>query len=371
MANKYLEKTLSTPQGNIHYEVGTGKGQIPVVFLHPFGTNHTVFDPMRDALNRENYSTISLDHRGHGKSFHSDNPDNYTLDTLVQDVEDLRNAENAKKLILIGYGDSSLIAQKYAAKHPDQVKALALLSPLRQGKRNQLRGAKSLLNWAATPFVNGREDYYPDFTDNRFRDMSVLGRGLDSYLCHDPDTVKSMLAYLKAMQDWETTSTGLSIGDTPTLLVHGSTTRNFRDAYRLKQEIRGAKDPLYLEFPDHTLLFHTYNHVKADDPVTARVLEFLKKDVRYNLKPAPKRKKPAPTAPATPGKKKGTGKSKKPTPVAGPRPSPTTPASAPTPGTSPVTPTPASPPIPTGPVIVKGEFEGTISGLSPEQIAVD
>jgi len=71
---------------------------------------------------------LVYDLRGHGKS---ERPDTgYDLDTLVDDLAALLDAVGAERASLIGNSVGGLIAARFAVRHPDRVRRLALVDAL-------------------------------------------------------------------------------------------------------------------------------------------------------------------------------------------------------------------------------------------------
>ena len=75
---------------------------------------------------KEHFTVISYDLRGHGKSPIPLNE--FDLEDLVLDLENLRDRLDFKKAIFVGHSLGGMIAPAYALKYPDHVKALGLLS---------------------------------------------------------------------------------------------------------------------------------------------------------------------------------------------------------------------------------------------------
>lgn len=72
---------------------------------------------------------IMLDLRGTGASARPPDPASYRCDRLVADVEALRRHLGSDRLDLLGHSAGTNLAAGYAARHPERVGRLALITP--------------------------------------------------------------------------------------------------------------------------------------------------------------------------------------------------------------------------------------------------
>ncbi|WP_405813566.1 alpha/beta hydrolase [Streptomyces sp. NBC_01390] len=72
---------------------------------------------------------IMLDLRGTGRSAVPEDPASYRCDRLVQDVEALREHLGLDRLDLLGHSAGTNLAVLYAARYPERVGSLALITP--------------------------------------------------------------------------------------------------------------------------------------------------------------------------------------------------------------------------------------------------
>ncbi|MFI9329471.1 alpha/beta fold hydrolase [Kitasatospora sp. NPDC052868] len=72
---------------------------------------------------------IVLDLRGTGRSARPEDPSSYRCDRLVADVEALRTHLGLPRIDLLGHSAGANLATQYAARHPDSVRRLALVTP--------------------------------------------------------------------------------------------------------------------------------------------------------------------------------------------------------------------------------------------------
>lgn len=102
--------------------------QRPVLFLLHGGPggDHTSF---KTAVTRlaETVQLVFVDHRGSGRSAPAD-PDTYTLDENISDLEALREYLGLDRICLLGSSYGGMVAQGYAIDYPDRVSNLVLSS---------------------------------------------------------------------------------------------------------------------------------------------------------------------------------------------------------------------------------------------------
>src|SRR5262249_35740971 len=112
---KIEEGYIDTQQVLIYYKsFGIGP---PLVILHGGpGASHDYFLPHLVPLARRN-RLVLIDERGSGKSSRLENPAEYTVDTMVEDVEAVRESLHLRKINLLGHSCGGVLAQAYAFKY--------------------------------------------------------------------------------------------------------------------------------------------------------------------------------------------------------------------------------------------------------------
>lgn len=106
----------------IHYKVsGTGE---PCIYIPGGpGQGYASFELLGGNHLEKNIKMIYMDQRGSGKSSQSDN---YHLDKMIQDIEDLRQYLKLDKVFLMAHSFGGIIAVNYAKKYPQHVKGIIL-----------------------------------------------------------------------------------------------------------------------------------------------------------------------------------------------------------------------------------------------------
>ncbi len=113
--------------GVLIYYVTLGKGS-PLVVVHGGpGADHTYFLPYLLPLART-HRLIFIDERGSGRSQRLQDTSLYTVENMVEDVEDVRVALNLGKISLLGHSYGGVLAQAYALKYQQNLSHLILNS---------------------------------------------------------------------------------------------------------------------------------------------------------------------------------------------------------------------------------------------------
>jgi proline iminopeptidase len=113
--------------GVLIYYKTMGRGQ-PLVILHGGpGATHEYYLPYLLPLARHN-RLVFIDERGSGRSEKLEDPRNYTVDAMVEDVEAVRRALGLGRIALLGHSFGGVLAQAYALKYQANLSHLVLAS---------------------------------------------------------------------------------------------------------------------------------------------------------------------------------------------------------------------------------------------------
>lgn len=106
----------------IKYKV-SGKGEACFYIPGGPGQGYPSFELMGGNNLEKNMQMIYMDQRGSGESGTSEN---YHLDKMIQDIEELRQHHKLKKIFLLAHSFGGIIAVNYAKKYPQHTKGLIL-----------------------------------------------------------------------------------------------------------------------------------------------------------------------------------------------------------------------------------------------------
>jgi proline iminopeptidase len=113
--------------GVLIYYLSLGNGS-PLVIVHGGpGAEHSYFLPYLLPLART-HRLIFIDERGSGRSQRLQDTSLYTVENMVEDVEDVRQALNLGKISLLGHSYGGVLAQAYALKYQRNLTHLILNS---------------------------------------------------------------------------------------------------------------------------------------------------------------------------------------------------------------------------------------------------
>ncbi len=122
-----------------YVERGVPQG-LPVVFIHGFPFNHSMWEPQMLALPND-IRAIAFDVRGHGDSDVADGI--YTIEFFVDDLIALLDHLVLKQVVLCGLSMGGYIALRAMERHPDRFKGLVLCDTQSAADSNEARVKRS------------------------------------------------------------------------------------------------------------------------------------------------------------------------------------------------------------------------------------
>ncbi|MBM4420394.1 MAG: alpha/beta hydrolase, partial [Chloroflexi bacterium] len=166
----------------LHYLDWGGSGH-PMLLLHGAGLTAHTFDLVCLDL-RADYRCIAYDARGHGDSEWSPVLE-YGMEAQVRDAEGLVRALGLRDFVLVGMSMGGGVALRYAAAHPDLVRALVLIDT---GPETQPDGGRRVQRFLAkTEPLTFEEHVRRAKAFNPDRDELLLARSLRHALRETPD----------------------------------------------------------------------------------------------------------------------------------------------------------------------------------------
>ena len=109
------------------------KNDVPIVFIHGVGLNHKIWEPQ---INVFENTFLAYDILGHGKT--PLDKENLSFDDFSNQLINLIDELNIRRIHLVGFSIGSLIARNFASKYSDRLESLILLcSIFRRTKKQQ------------------------------------------------------------------------------------------------------------------------------------------------------------------------------------------------------------------------------------------
>ena len=111
------------------------KTDVPIVFIHGVGLNHKIWEPQ---INVFENTFLAYDILGHGKT--PLDKENLSFDDFSNQLINLIDELNIRRIHLVGFSIGSLIARNFASKYSDRLESLILLCSIfrRTEKQQQI-----------------------------------------------------------------------------------------------------------------------------------------------------------------------------------------------------------------------------------------
>ena len=162
--------TGNTASGTF-YVFNKKEQSIPVVFIHGVGLTYEIWQPQLDFF--KNYSNLSYDILGHGKS--SLTKQNINFDDFSEQLIELINELKIEKIHLVGFSIGSLIARNFATRYSERLQSLILLGSIykrseqqqktvnerfEQAKKELKLSSRALKRWFSDKYLENNPDTY-------------------------------------------------------------------------------------------------------------------------------------------------------------------------------------------------------------------
>lgn len=133
---------------NFHYFDNQNNGQ-PLVCLHGLGGNLQQPKELFQAIS--GYRIISLDFRGHGQTFCSNEAAQFRMARFAEDVKALLDFLQLDKVVLAGISLGAAVSLAFTLRYPERVEQLILVRPawLNTPRPAHLRVFEEIQNWIA------------------------------------------------------------------------------------------------------------------------------------------------------------------------------------------------------------------------------
>jgi len=130
---------MKTELNGINIEYRDEGAGLPVIFLHAFPLNQTMWDDQVAAL-RNHCRAVTLDLRGFGRSDAPQGP--YQMDQMAADVRALMTVLDLDKAVLVGLSMGGYIALALYRNYPETFRALVLAGTRASGDTHEARARR-------------------------------------------------------------------------------------------------------------------------------------------------------------------------------------------------------------------------------------
>ena len=230
---------ITSGDADIFYEV-LGSGP-PVVLLHPFPANHTLWKPAAQALTTR-YRVILPDLRGHGESGVGDGP--ATMEKHTADIARVLDHEEVRRAAFVGVSIGGYVLFEFWRKYRARVDALVLCNTKAQADTPEARAVRlqaatfvlergtELFFGSMIPKLMGKStrDTRPDLVEGALRMMRTMS----------PEDVAMVQRGMAERQDSVDTLKTINV---PTMLVTGDEDilTGVGEAELMRQNISGSE----------------------------------------------------------------------------------------------------------------------------------
>lgn len=102
----------------------------PVLFVPGWGCPVYVYRRNLPVVADAGFRAIAVDIKGHGLSFKPLGEGEYSLESLVNHIEEILDALELDKPALVGHSMGATLLYHFVSRHPERARSLALLSPV-------------------------------------------------------------------------------------------------------------------------------------------------------------------------------------------------------------------------------------------------
>ena len=152
----------------------------PIVFIHGVGLTYEIWQPQLDFF--KNYTTLSYDILGHGKSKLKKNL--ISFDDFSDQLIDLVDELKIEKIHLVGFSIGSLIARNFSIRFNKRLKSLILLGSIYNRTKQQQEIVNERFNQAKKELKISKQSLKRWFSDK--------------YLENNPDTYEKICSILSS-----------------------------------------------------------------------------------------------------------------------------------------------------------------------------
>ncbi len=239
------------------------KDKTTLIFIHGVSGSSSAWIPYENKF-KEKFNILSVDLRGHGKSIKPKEYESYKIELFAEDIHNLLEYLNIKKIIIISHSFGSLVTLAFADKYQDMISGIIFLSP--QYKVEDMISAKII-----KPFVYGIVSLLP------IPKSIKAGKHIDysKYLNSGDWNIPRMYADIKntslTTYLYCTKQTYFFDGQkilekiiVPTLIIHGKNDTVFPVKYAMEiNSMVTGSEIVIIENTNHILVLNNFNEVST------------------------------------------------------------------------------------------------------------
>ncbi len=194
-----ITRDVRLPAITLHTVELPGPGRIARWVLHGGpGLDHTYLRPWLDPLARE-APLVYVDLRGHGRSSAPPEAGGYAIPDAATDLVALAAARREPTVDIIAHDFGATVALTLAARHPEVVRRVVLVSPLRDGEQVRAVGRRSREALGEAGWESIRSLSTPQGTLRDPHSLPQLFRGLGRMWWHRPPSAATIDAMARSM----------------------------------------------------------------------------------------------------------------------------------------------------------------------------
>ncbi len=203
----------------MHIEENGPAAALPVVFIHGFPFNSTMWKPQVEAL-KKTYRTIVYDVRGHGRSDAGDGQ--YTIELFADDLTTILDERRIGKAVVVGLSMGGYIALRFAERSPERLKGLVLCDTRSDADSNEAKIRRAAQMRAVKE--HGTRAFAEEFVKavlapETFRDKPDIVKSVEGMIEHNP--VAGIAGTLLALASRTDTTQSLPKLNVPVLIAVG------------------------------------------------------------------------------------------------------------------------------------------------------
>lgn len=212
-----MDKRISFKSGELFYRI-SGKNR-PVILLHGFGEDGTIFENQINALKEKNQLIIP-DLPGSGRSDFI--PGDLQMEDYAQAVIHILDEEKLEKCMIIGHSMGGYITLAIAEKHPERLSSFGLFHSSayaddEEKKKSRLKSISFIQDHGSRKFL---EESIPKLFSERFKkeQPDKVNEIIDRYAHFQPEV---LIQYTRAMMNRPDRTTILKDWKQPILMIIG------------------------------------------------------------------------------------------------------------------------------------------------------